>query len=86
MFKFFKYYVSIFALLILTISCGYKVLDKSQLFNFKLESFDTEGDNKLNFLIKNNLQKIFKNNEGNERIFLKMKTSKEKGIKEKNDK
>ena len=85
MFRFFKYYASIFALLILTISCGYKVLDKSQLFNFKLERFDTEGDNKLNFLIKNNLQKIFKNNEGNERIFLKMKTSKEKGIKEKND-
>ena len=80
-----KYYIFAAILLVLTASCGYEVLDKSKLLNFRLENFETKGDNKLNFLIKNNLQKIFNKNQGDERVYLIIKTVKEKSIKEKND-
>ena len=71
MFRFFKYYASIFALLILTISCGYKVLDKSHLLNFKLEGFDAGGDNKLNFLINTNFKRYLKIMKETREFFLK---------------
>ena len=77
----------ILALIVLIIlnNCGYKVINKSQFSNLKVESFLTEGDNKLNFFIKNKLQKVLSNNQGDERIYLKLKTIKEKEVKEKND-
>tara|TARA_Y200000002_G_scaffold377422_1_gene383020 strand:- start:1287 stop:1766 length:480 start_codon:yes stop_codon:yes gene_type:complete len=76
-----------FILLIATLliaNCGFKVLDKSQLQNLKIESLETKGDKKTSFLIKSNLQKYFTNNENGERIFLIIKTNKTKSIKEKN--
>ena len=77
----------ILALIVLIIlnNCGYKVINKSQFSNLKVESFLTEGDNKLNFFIKNKLQKVLSNNQGDERIYLRLKTIKKKEVKEKND-
>ena len=65
-------------------NCGFKVLDKSQLQNLKIESLETQGDKKTSFLIKSSLQKYFTNNENGESIFLVIKTDKTKTINEKN--
>jgi len=85
MFKIQKNLTLALIMLIILNNCGYKVIDKSQFSNLKVESFLTEGDNKLNFLIKNNLQKVLGNNQGDERVYFKLKTVKEKEVREKND-
>ena len=85
MFKIQKNITLALIMLIILNNCGYKVIDKSQFSNLKVESFLTEGDNKLNFLIKNNLQKVLGNNQGDERVYFKLKTVKEKEVREKND-
>ena len=69
---------------LLIINCGFKVLDRSQLQNLKIENLETQGDKKTSFLIKSTLQKYFTNNENGESIFLVIKTDKTKTIKEKN--
>ena len=85
MFKIQKNLTLALIMLIILNNCGYKVIDKSQFSNLKVESFLTEGDNKLNFLIKNKLQKVLGNNQGDERVYFKLKTVKEKEVREKND-
>tara|TARA_B100000575_G_scaffold227864_1_gene188626 strand:- start:268 stop:750 length:483 start_codon:yes stop_codon:yes gene_type:complete len=85
MLKIQKNIILVLIFLIILNNCGYKVIDKSQFSNLKVESFLTEGDNKLNFLIKNNLQKVLGNNQGDERVYFKLKTVKEKEVREKND-
>ena len=85
MFKIQKNIILGLIFLIILNNCGYKVIDKSQFSNLKVESFLTEGNSKLNFLIKNKLQKALGNNQGDERVYLKLKTVKEKEVKEKND-
>ena len=85
MFKIQKNITLALIMLIILNNCGYKVIDKSQFSNLKVESFLTEGDNKINFLIKNNLQKVLGNNQGDERVYFKLKTVKEKEVREKND-
>ena len=85
MIKFLKSSAFTLLLLLLANNCGFKILDKSQISNLKIENFETDGDNKLSFLIKNNLQKVLSNNQGDERVRVKIKTKKEKDIKEKND-
>ncbi len=82
-----KTYIKIiifFLLVIATNNCGFKVLDKDQLVNLKIQNIETSGDKKTVFLIKNNLQKIFSKNEGSEQIILQIKTNKNKKVKEKN--
>ena len=74
----------LFIAVLLIINCGFKVLDRSQLQNLKIENLETQGDKKTSFLIKSTLQKYFTNNENGESIFLVIKTDKTKTIKEKN--
>ena len=74
----------LFIAALLIFNCGFKVLDKSQLQNLKIENLETQGDKKTSFLIKSTLQKYFTNNENGESIFLVIKTDKTKTIKEKN--
>ena len=73
-----------FLILTATTNCGFKVLDKDKLLNLKIQNIETSGDKKTVFLIRNNLQKIFTKNQGNEKIILNIKTDKNKKIKEKN--
>ena len=84
MFKIQKNIILGLIFLIILNNCGYKVIDKSQFSNLKVESFLTEGNNKLNFLIKNKLQKALGNNQGDERVYLKLKTVKIIKLKTKN--
>ena len=74
----------LFIATLLIANCGFKILDKSQLQNFKIENLETQGDKKTSFYIKTNLQKYFSSNESGKRIFLIIKTNKTKTIKEKN--
>tara|TARA_X000000950_G_C13826976_1_gene624446 strand:- start:727 stop:1206 length:480 start_codon:yes stop_codon:yes gene_type:complete len=78
-----KNFILIIATLLIA-SCGFKVLDKSQLQNLKIEGLETQGDKKTSFFIKTNLQKYFASSGSGKRIFLIIKTNKTKTIKEKN--
>ena len=65
-------------------SCGYKVLDKSSLANFNIIEFNSTGDNKINFFIKNKLKNKITNSKEENEIIIDLKTIKTKNIKEKN--
>ena len=65
-------------------SCGYKVLDKSSLANFNIIEFNSTGDNKINFFIKNKLRNKITNSKEENEIIIDLKTIKTKNIKEKN--
>ena len=41
--------------LLLTTSCGFKVLDKNELNNFSFNKITASGDKRVNFKIKNKL-------------------------------
>jgi len=69
--------------LFLTISCGFKVLDKSAIGNFTIKKITTNGDERINFKIKNYLLvNSVKNTENI--LVVDLKTKKTKSIKEKN--
>ena len=65
-------------------SCGYKVLDKSNLANFNIIEFNSTGDNKINFFIKNKLRNKITNNKKENEIIIDLQTVKTKNIKDKN--
>ena len=65
-------------------SCGYKVLDKSNLANFNIIEFNSTGDNKINFFIKNKLRNKITNNKEENEIIIDLQTVKTKNIKDKN--
>ena len=65
-------------------SCGYKVLDKSNLANFNIIEFNSTGDNKINFFIKNKLKNKITNSKEENEIIIDLQTVKTKNIKDKN--
>ena len=65
---------------ILTLNaCGFKVVDQSELVNFKISEITTSGDKKINYVIKNKLNPYSKDNLNNI-ITIELKTEKEKNI------
>ena len=80
--------MKIFFVIILSLgllsSCGYKVLDKSNLANFNIIEFNSTGDNKINFFIKNKLKNKITNSKEENEIIIDLQTVKTKNIKEKN--
>ena len=70
-------------ILILLSGCGFKVVNLSDIENFNIISVNTEGEKRINYIIKNNLSKASKKNDVNE-ITINLKTKKNKEIKEKN--
>lgn len=71
------------AILILLSGCGFKVVNLSDIENFNIKTVNTEGEKRINYIIKNNLSKASKKNDANE-ITINIKTQKNKEIKEKN--
>ena len=69
---------------IILTGCGYKVLNKSELINFKIQNIETFGDNRINYLIKNNLNNTFSKGTAEDFVILKITSKKNKAIKEKN--
>ena len=81
----FKKYKQIFLIIFVftsTVQCGFKVLDKSSVLDLKITEIKTEGDKKINFLVRNKLKKVFKE-EALGDAYLEIKTNKDKSIKEK---
>ena len=64
-------------------SCGFKVADKSQFNNFKIQNVSAVGDKRVNFKIRNFLLNNDKETSENI-IFIKLNTKKTKSVKEKN--
>jgi len=78
-----KKLLSLFILLIVFNSCGYKVVTQNQRNNFKILQIKTSGDNKVNFYIKNKLS-FNSNDQQTSPIILEIISTKKKAIKEKN--
>ena len=72
-----------FILIMILQSCGFKIVEQTNLGNFNIVEIDTQGEKRINHMIKNKLlfvsQKIEKN-----KIKIKINTIKNKSIKEKN--
>ena len=69
-------------LLVLT-NCGFKVLDKSKINNFTINSIITNGDNRINYKIRNDLL-INSLKDSTNLVNINLNTNKKKTIKEKN--
>ena len=63
-------------------ACGFKVVNQSDLINYRIDSINTTGERKIAYRIKSNLLKI--NKIGAKEINLSMDVSKKKSIKERN--
>ena len=66
----------------LLLSCGFEIVSENQLRNFDIANITASGDNRINFLLKNNLK--YNKEKFDKKINLLLKTEKFKEIKEKN--
>ena len=80
-YKKFRFYL---ILLVLITSCGFKIIDKSKVSNFKIEEITTRGNKNINFLIKNSLYNNFSNSISDNILLIEFESKKTKTIKEKN--
>ena len=71
------------AILLLNVSCGFKVLDKSKNNNFSIQEVRSSGEIRINHKIKNNILRNSKETSKNQ-VVLTLNTKKIKSIKEKN--
>ena len=69
--------------LLLTMGCGYKVLDKSNINNFTIKEISANGNNRINYKIKNYLLSNTQKNNTNI-LTINIKTEITKEIQEKN--
>ena len=77
-----KLLLSFFIIFLLTNNCGFKVVNKSEIYNFDINKFITSGDNRVNFKIKNNL--IFNSKKSEKKLVdIYLDTKKSKEVKEK---
>ena len=78
-----KLLFSVFIIFLLTNNCGFKVVNKSEIYNFDINKFITSGDNRVNFKIKNNV--IFNSKKSEKKLVdIYLDTKKSKEVKEKN--
>lgn len=63
--------------------CGFKVVNLSESSDFSVAELNTEGDKKINYIIKNNFL-IGSNQNEEKQINVDINTNKDKSIKEKN--
>ena len=78
-----KFLFSILIILFLTNNCGFKIVKKSEIYNFDINEIITSGDNRINFKIKNNL--IFNSKKSEKKLVdIYLDTKKSKEVKEKN--
>ena len=81
-----KILISKFALLILLLmplNCGFKVLKKSENYNYSIKDIIVNGDKRIGFKIKNNLLNNSRENSQNE-LIVNVNVKRNKNIKEKN--
>ena len=78
-----NFFFTPFLILLLTSSCGFKVLNLSEINNFYVKEVKTEGEKRIGNQIKKKILLTFNENQKNE-ISIKLKTTKNKSINEKN--
>ena len=71
-------------LILLLIGCGFKIVDKNFLNDYKISEISVTGDKKISYLLKNNLRFSNTKNESSKNINIRVEVVKEKIIKEKN--
>ena len=76
--------ISLITLMLLIIpGCGFKIVNQSKLINYSISKIETSGDKKINYNIRNKILNII-NEDKNKSYVLKLKTEKNKSVKEKN--
>tara|TARA_X000001036_G_C20534015_1_gene747424 strand:- start:526 stop:996 length:471 start_codon:yes stop_codon:yes gene_type:complete len=76
--------ISLVTLMLLIIpGCGFKIVNQSKLINYSISKIETSGDKKINYNIRNKILNII-NEDKNKSYVLKLKTEKNKSVKEKN--
>ena len=73
----------LFLFFLITVNCGYKVINETEKNNFSIQKIKTSGDKRVNFKIKNNLLNYTEKNNQNS-LLVDIITKKSKSIKEKN--
>ena len=77
-----KKLIAILLTLVLT-GCGFKVVQNSSFNNFSISDIITEGDKRINYILKNKLLSASNESE-NKLIQISLKTNKDKQVKERN--
>ena len=77
-----KKLIAILLTLVLT-GCGFKVVQNSSFNNFSISDIITEGDRRINYILKNKLLSASNESE-NKLIQISLKTNKDKQVKERN--
>ena len=78
-----KLLFSVLIIFLLTNNCGFKIVNKSEIYNFDINEIITSGDNRINFKIKNKL--IFNSKKSEKKLVdIYLDTKKSKDVKEKN--
>ena len=78
-----KTLVSIFLIFLLFNNCGFKIVNKSEIYKFDINEIIVSGDNRINFKIKNKL--IFGSKKSEKKLVdIYLNTNKSKEVKEKN--
>ncbi len=73
----------IFIIFLLTNNCGFKIVNKSETYNFDINKIITSGDNRINYKIKSKL--IFNSKKSEKKLVdVYLDTKKLKEVKEKN--
>ena len=75
------FYFHLFYVLLLT-SCGFKVVNNEKDQKLNIIKIEASGENRINYILKNNLKNISKDDE--KKIIIKIKTNKKRIINEKN--
>ena len=75
--------LNILFITIITTACGFKIVEQTDLGNFYISEIQTNGNNRINYLIKNNLLSTLDNNQ-KKPLRLILQSEKIKNIKEKN--
>ena len=75
--------ISFFLVIFLLNSCGFKVIDQSELYNFQVEEIDTSGDKYISYKLKNKILSKFGKSK-NTLLSLDLNIEKNRTIKEKN--
>ena len=77
-------FFSIPIIFLLLVSCGFKVVNQSDLANFSISNINMNGEKRINYYLKNTLSFSAKNNKNVNPISLNIVSQKNKNIKEKN--
>ena len=69
-----------------TTGCGFKVLDHTEIKNYEILEIKAEGNKKVNFFLKSELNNLLNANSSVDKLIININTKKTKSIKEKNKK